>query len=389
MKPFDPNQLKTFKTPKYTGVSLSLLSMFVITAMMVIWDKISEQNKPAYFLNILCQKSLEKPITKIAADFKNEFNVQINLSFFEEENFRNAEYNQGKFDILIADETKIDQELEVIDSIPIIEKSFVFASQAEYDLESIKLTDFMDMNHTIGYFNHKSSSNNYIHEFLKNNKLLRNSICFDSDKKLISYIFENKIELAILPYQTARAAGLKKINLKLFDHENTTISCMILKSDRKPKLSFQFARYMSATDKGQAHLVKNHLKVLGEDSWIPLPSITIYCENQYKGNIEAIIKEFETREGVQIELSLPNQDDLVSTLISISQSNLQNIMPDLLLVSPNTEKLISPNYLRSTLDKRFTQKDMPKSLIYFDSRNKSICKRIIKHQRKSLINSSI
>ena len=84
MKPFDPSQFKTFKTPKYTGVTLSLLSMFVITAMMVIWDKISEQNKPKYFIYLVCDDYLQKPLTEIAKSFKEEFNVQVNLNFFKD-----------------------------------------------------------------------------------------------------------------------------------------------------------------------------------------------------------------------------------------------------------------------------------------------------------------
>ena len=58
--------------------------MFVITAMMVIWDKISEQNKPKFFINLVCDDYLQKPLTEIAKSFKEEFNVQVNLNFFKD-----------------------------------------------------------------------------------------------------------------------------------------------------------------------------------------------------------------------------------------------------------------------------------------------------------------
>jgi hypothetical protein len=38
MKPFEPDQIKTFRTPKYTGVTLSLLSIFVLASMIAVWD---------------------------------------------------------------------------------------------------------------------------------------------------------------------------------------------------------------------------------------------------------------------------------------------------------------------------------------------------------------
>ena len=34
---------KVFKTPKYTGVTLSLLSMFVLAAMFVVWQKFPQK----------------------------------------------------------------------------------------------------------------------------------------------------------------------------------------------------------------------------------------------------------------------------------------------------------------------------------------------------------
>ena len=36
---------KVFKTPKYTGVTLALLSMFVLACMMAVWNKLSVAEK--------------------------------------------------------------------------------------------------------------------------------------------------------------------------------------------------------------------------------------------------------------------------------------------------------------------------------------------------------
>ena len=52
---------KVFKTPKYTGVTLALLSMFVLTSMMVVWDRISEkpEGKNSESLEIFCETQLD------------------------------------------------------------------------------------------------------------------------------------------------------------------------------------------------------------------------------------------------------------------------------------------------------------------------------------------
>ena len=83
MKPFDPSQIKTFRTPKYTGITLSLLSMFVLTSMMVVWDKVYYKEEPLRFLNILCEVSLQQPLVEAAENFKAEYNIQINLDFLK------------------------------------------------------------------------------------------------------------------------------------------------------------------------------------------------------------------------------------------------------------------------------------------------------------------
>ena len=52
IKPFEPDQVKTFRAPKYTGITLSLLSMFVLTAMFAVWNKVSNPQNLQILLTI-------------------------------------------------------------------------------------------------------------------------------------------------------------------------------------------------------------------------------------------------------------------------------------------------------------------------------------------------
>ena len=67
--------------------------------------------------------------------------------------------------------------------------------------------------------------------------------------------------------------------------------------------------------------------------------ISVYCEDIYEENISNLVYILEEKEGIEINLLAPNQSDLLATLISISQSNVQNLIPDLLIVSSETENL--------------------------------------------------
>ena len=64
-----------------------------------------------------------------------------------------------------------------------------------------------------------------------------------------------------------------------------------------------------------------------------------------KRTFQTLFIIWRKKKGIEINLLAPKQSDLLATLISISQSNVQNLIPDLLIVSSETENLISPNFI--------------------------------------------
>jgi len=82
VKSFKTDQIKTFRTPKYTGISLSLLSMFVLMAMIVVWNKVSVPQEKKNLVRVLAEEKLNSPLLKIAKEFKKEFNINLDFEFF-------------------------------------------------------------------------------------------------------------------------------------------------------------------------------------------------------------------------------------------------------------------------------------------------------------------
>ena len=101
IKPFEPDQVKTFRTPKYTGITLSLLSMFVLTAMFAVWNKVSNPPETHHSILVLAEKSLQAPLTEVSEQFKNELNVRIEYTFCNSNLIQNLENNQS-FDLIIS-----------------------------------------------------------------------------------------------------------------------------------------------------------------------------------------------------------------------------------------------------------------------------------------------
>jgi len=353
--------------------------MFVITAMMVIWDKISEQNKPKFFINLVCDDYLQKPLTEIAKSFKEEFNVQVNLNFFKDIDDINLteEGFQQSPNILISKSIPNSSNIKIIDSIPIVKKEFVLASDSNSTLDTINLNE----NLKIGFYISNPQAEKIIHEKFREDSRSNLLVPCMSYEDILMKLSKNKLDYGVLPYKTAHQKGLHIIDEEWFRQDGVTYYCNILESSQRPKLSFQFARYLTAIDKGQINFVRQHHKTIGEDLWKPLPVISVYCEDIYEENISNLVYNLEEKKGIEINLLAPNQSDLLATLISISQSNVQILIPDLLIVSSETENLISPNFIRSKNEQSEAKDNSPFFLTYFESENKSTCQRIIKSFR--------
>ena len=130
---------KIFKTPKYTGVSLSLLSMFVLAAMFVVWQKFpkSQELESETEIFVICDKKLQTPAQKILTSFMKECSYRISIEFLETEQIKTLFHgpNATLPDMLICNEFDLKSSEKAVsiytDNIP-----FAFESARTADLES-------------------------------------------------------------------------------------------------------------------------------------------------------------------------------------------------------------------------------------------------------------
>ena len=76
---------RVFKTPKYTGVTLALLSMFVLAAMFVVWQRFpqNQEDISEKDISILCDQILKQPVEKILKAFEKEYLSKISISYLD------------------------------------------------------------------------------------------------------------------------------------------------------------------------------------------------------------------------------------------------------------------------------------------------------------------
>ena len=359
MKPFEPDQVKTFRNPKYTGISLSLLSMFVLTSMIVIWNQITPHSQPEEIaLSIACESILEIPVRESAAQFEKEFNIPIEIKVYSldqiKRNYQTIFNDKNKTcDIFIGSKfisTSLKLENRTFrELISVAQYLPVFATKSDFGLEIKNWSDVLDHNLTIGQIDFKNELGHQTNPSHKINELFQNDaniLSYNSISSLMgSLLNSTKLDGIVVKHDTARKYGLKIHQVEELLAISIQYSAQILSRSNLASKSMQFARYLAAPSKGQFHFANHHLIGVDGDRWSKTPTLTIYSEPNFKKELTPSVDPFVEREGIKINLLFPQTEKLIFTISSISQSTTSHLLPDLLLVSRETAKKIPPDYI--------------------------------------------
>jgi len=105
-----------FQTPKYTGVTLSLLSMFVLVCMFAVWEKMPKQDKPNQLLVWIPEIAFQ-PVHAAQKAFEQEIGIELSVqtsaSFLE---------NQKMYDAHIPDLWIHEKNSSSSDDIPVFNR---------------------------------------------------------------------------------------------------------------------------------------------------------------------------------------------------------------------------------------------------------------------------
>ena len=379
MKPFEPDQIKTFRAPKYTGVTLSLLSIFVLASMIAVWDMMPTSSKsPSDPLSVHCEKLIEEPIRATAAQFSKEFNIPIEIKVAPlKENTLIAQphikQNNKNFDLLISSQFisgNPDLNNDIFqESIPVASHVPVFATRDNFSLTVNNWSDILDQNLTIGLIEQNPGSSRkiklpqtVIQELQNTDRLL-----FFPDAHSLSETLLNsdKLDAAIVWHQIARKMNLRVLQLDELQLKIMPVYAHVHSRSQKATKSIMFARYLAAPSKGQFHFANNYLIGVDGDRWAFEPILNFYSEPSFKSSMTSKIEDFSKREGVTINFSFPEPEKLIFAISSISQSKTIHLLPDLLLVSRSTADRLPSTY--KAIDH---QQAEPNNLFLFNSNSK-------------------
>lgn len=295
IKPYNPEETKYFKTPKYTGFTLSLLSLFVLASMLVVWQKTSTSIIHEDKILVLADSSSKEPITHAVNEFIREMNLPVKVSF----------HSKKELNSIFIKSLTSDLYLIMEDDLNSTKRSSLF-------LERIPVA-------------HKT-----LNQFLEKKSGIINS--------------KNTALLACIPFHSKNSSN-----------------------------SLLFARYLAAPSRGQFQFAKSGWTGVDGDTWEENPKIKIFCGLTIKDRIDQKVRQFESREGVSVEIESFQKNDLVKTIQLIAKSNAKNYMPDLIILEKE-------NF--DTKEVPF-KKESSTSLIHLETRFELICQRLISHLKTS------
>jgi ABC-type molybdate transport system substrate-binding protein len=106
------------------------------------------------------------------------------------------------------------------------------------------------------------------------------------------------------------------------DQTKSEIALGVVSTTKSPTACLQFARYLTAKQTGQPSFEKYGFSFLAGDDWEQVPEIHLYCGSMFTPVIETAIREFASREGVNLYPRWEGCGKLVAAMRSIEDEEL-------------------------------------------------------------------
>lgn len=337
MKPFNPEQVKIFKTPKYGGVTLALLSMFVLASMMVVWLKLPDVPSPIS-LRVLCDDTLQVPIEKAADQFEGEMKVKVALDFVQ------SQSGKAGYDLYIPSDRSISKEDDHgSTAIPYASQSLVLATRREYSTYLPDLDHFLEKNLAFAICQTSISSGNALREALtsvgkwEKTKSMAKAVFSSSGEAAVSLSSDNSLDAIFIWDSVARKFDFRIHQFKELENASEGMYAILGKKTKNRNHSLQFARFLAAPSRGQFYFAQKSFILVNGDLWAEKPALFVYCANNAKDLIQEKLDLFEEREYVSIDPHFLEQDNIPLTIGLIARSKAEKSLPDLVFGSIGKE----------------------------------------------------
>jgi len=359
VKPFNPEEIKTFRTPKYGGVTLSLLSMFVLASMIVVWNKIGEQEQEQFnkSISILCDESFAIPVKQCAEQFEREMKIKVSIHSTSglDQNGSKAKgtVNGAAYDLdLSAGEPTADR--LSLNQVPCAFRSIIFATRKDFEPNMTELEQVFQNNLTYSTSPSSARDGRLLEYSLGRTDRWREVLSkrekvFPSSSAAgLELASGNDLDGAFMWDFSARKFDLKIHRIKELELASETLLARTNDSAQNRLPALQFARFLAAPTKGQFYFAEASFVGVNGDAWTEKPFLYVYCANPIEGFIRDEFDRFEKDGLVSIEPHFLDPEKIALSLSLIAQSKAKKAHPDLVLGLPEGQDDQMPDQYQSS-----------------------------------------
>ena len=353
MKPFNPEEIKTFRAPKYGGVTLSLLSMFVLASMIVVWNKIGEQGQEQFnqSIRVCCDESIAIPVKECAEQFEREMKIKVSIHSTTglDRNGSKAKetVNGDAYDLDLFTGKANGQDLS-LNQVPCAFRSIVFATRKDFSPEMTELEEVFQNNLAFSTSPGSAKDGRLLELCLGKTSwwrkvLSKRAKTYPSSSALALEVASGKdLDGAFMWDFSARNFDLKIHRIRELEPASQTLIAKTSDSAQNRLSALQFARFLAAPTKGQFYFAKAGFVGVNGDAWAEKPFLYVYCAKPVEGFILDEFDRFESEALVSIERHFLKEEKMALSLSLIAQSKAKKALPDLVLGLPQSQNAQMP-----------------------------------------------
>ena len=353
MKPFNPEEIKTFRAPKYGGVTLSLLSMFVLASMIVVWNKIGEQGQEQFnqSIRVRCDESIAIPVKECAEQFEREMKIKVSIhpTAGLDQNGSKAEgtVNGDAYDLDLFTGKANGQDLS-LNQVPCAFRSIVFATRKDFSPEMTELEEVFQNNLAFSSSPGSAKDGRLLELCLGKTSwwrkvLSKRAKTYPSSSALALEVASGKnLDGAFMWDFSARNFDLKIHRIRELEPASQTLFARTSDSAQKRLSALQFARFLAAPTKGQFYFAKAGFVGVNGDAWAEKPFLYVYCAKPVESFILDEFERFESEALVSIERHFLKEEKMALSLSLIAQSKAKKALPDLVFGLPQNQNAQMP-----------------------------------------------
>jgi molybdate transport system substrate-binding protein len=285
-----------------------LLLLAVLLGGVAIYQKRTAPRADAPALMVFCAAGLRKPVEAAAAQYRQEFDIDVRLEFGGSGTLLSSLQVAKQGDLYIAadDGAVADaRKREVVrEALPVAIQRPVIAVRAGNPKNIHAVSDLLRDDVKIALANPEAASISRVSRAALGEtwgKLAEHaSVMKPTVSEIASDLNLGAVDAAIIWDSTVGQYKLEAVVVPELSDRAEKASACVISFSKQPTAALRFARYLAAPEKGGVVFKANGFTPAGGDVWADRPEMILYSGGVNRPAIENLLKQFAEREGVTL-----------------------------------------------------------------------------------------